>query len=77
MRSDGKRITREASRETGTFPFFPKGALTHHPAGAVVFPTEIVRSPRGCGFCGSLMDNATSLRAAVIVHAVGVWYALT
>ena len=47
MRSDGKRVTREASRATGTFLFFPKGALTHHPGGAVVFPTEIVRSPRG------------------------------
>ena len=47
MRSDGKRITREASRATGTFLFFPKGALTHHPGGAVVFPLEIVRSPRG------------------------------
>ena len=29
------------------FFFIPKGALTHHPGGAVVFPTEIVRSPRG------------------------------
>ena len=47
MRSDVKRITREASRATGTFLFFPKGALTHHPGGAVVFPLEIVRSPRG------------------------------
>ena len=44
MRSDGKRITREASWATGTFLFFPKGALTHHPGGAVVFPTETVRS---------------------------------
>ena len=47
MRSDGKRVTREASRATGTFLFFPKGALTHHPGGAVVFPLETVRSPRG------------------------------
>ena len=47
MRSDGKRVTREASRATGTFLFFPKGALTHHPGGAVVFPAETVRSPRG------------------------------
>ena len=29
------------------FFFIPKGALTHHPGGAVVFPTETVRSPRG------------------------------
>ena len=27
--------------------FSRKGALTHHPEGAVVFPAEIVRSPRG------------------------------
>jgi len=47
MRCNGKRVTREASRATGTFLFFPKGALTHHPEGAVVFPLEIVRSPRG------------------------------
>jgi len=47
MRSHGKRVTREASRATGTFLFFPKGALTHHPGGAVVFPLETVRSPRG------------------------------
>ena len=47
MGSNGKGITREASRATGTFLFFPKGALTHHPGGAVVFPTETVRSPRG------------------------------
>ena len=47
MRSDGEIVTREASRATGTFLFFPKGALTHHPGGAVVFPLETVRSPRG------------------------------
>lgn len=29
------------------FFFVPKGALTHHPGGVVVFPTETVRSPRG------------------------------
>ena len=46
MRSDGKRVTRETSRLTGTFLFFPKGALTHHPDGAVVFPTETVRSAK-------------------------------
>ena len=47
MRSDGKSVTREASRATGTFLVFPKGALTHHPGGEVVLPVEIVRSPRG------------------------------
>ena len=59
MRSDGKRVTREASRVTGTFLFFPKGALTHHPGGAVVFPLEIVRSPRGLWLLRQPMDNAT------------------
>ena len=37
----------ERSGKPGRFSFFPKGALTHHPEGAVVFPAEIVRSPRG------------------------------
>ena len=39
-----------ALRATGALLFFPKGpkgALTHHPEGAVVFPSETVRSPRG------------------------------
>ena len=92
MRSDGKRVTREASRATGTFLFFPKGALTHHPGGAVVFPLEIVlSSPRqeppsavalrnapagavrgGCGFFGSLMDNATALR--IYCHCPRSWW---
>ena len=35
------------SGKPGRFFFIPKGALTHHPGGAVVFPLEIVRSPRG------------------------------
>ena len=37
----------ERSGKPGRFSFFPKGALTHHPEGAVVFPAEIVRSPWG------------------------------
>jgi len=71
MRSHGKRVTREASRATGTFLFFPKGALTHHPGGAVVFPLETVRSPRGmrllrkpdgqCHIDGSLLSLSTQL----------------
>mgnify|MGYP003294221671 CR=1 FL=1 len=65
MRSDGKRVTREASRATGTFLFFPKGALTHHPGGAVVFPLETVRSPRGMRLLRQPMDNAT-LEAKVL-----------
>ena len=36
------------SGKPGAFLFsIPKGALTHHPEGAVVFPAETVRSPRG------------------------------
>ena len=45
-----------------------RGALTHHPEGAVVLPAIIsLWQPcalrGGCGFCGSLMDNATPLRS--------------
>ena len=71
MGSNGKGITREASRATGTFLFFPKGALTHHPGGAVVFPLEIVRSPRGirllrkpdgqCHISADLLSSSTQL----------------
>ncbi len=42
------RFTARGVRETERpVSFIPKGALTHHPEGAVVFPLEIVRSPRG------------------------------
>ena len=44
---------------------FPKGALTHHPGGEVVFPVEIVRSPRGLRLLRQPMDNAT-LEAKVL-----------
>ena len=44
---------------------FPKGALTHHPGGEVVFPLEIVRSPRGLRLLRQPMDNAT-LEAKVL-----------
>ena len=40
----------------------------------MVFPLEIVRSPRGLRLLRQPMDNATSTGAAVIVHAVGVRY---
>ena len=53
------------------FFFIPKGALTHHPGGAVVFPTETVRSPRGmrllrqpdgqCHFSAELLSLSTQL----------------
>ena len=78
MRSDGKRVTREASRATGTFLFFPKGALTHHPGGAVVFPLEIVRSPREmrllrkpyvqCHISVELLSFATQLVSSVATY---------
>ena len=74
MRSDGKRVTREASRATGTFLFFPKGALTHHPGGEVVFPVEIVRSPRGMRLLRQPMDNAPVLR--ICCHCPRSWCAV-
>ena len=53
------------------FFFIPKGALTHHPGGAVVFPLEIVRSPRGmrllrkpdgqCPISADLLSSSTQL----------------
>lgn len=37
----------EVSGKPGAFLFFiPKGALTHHPEGAVVLPAATVRSAR-------------------------------
>ena len=46
MDAEMKTMT-EALRETGVLPFFiPKGALTHHPEGAVVLPAATVRSAR-------------------------------
>lgn len=36
----------ERSGKPGRFSFFPKGALTHHPEGAVVLPAATVRSAR-------------------------------
>ena len=42
-----ERIDARGVRETGRpVSFVPKGALTHHPEGAVVFPSETVRSAR-------------------------------
>jgi len=38
--------TRGAWETERPVSFVPKGALTHHPEGAVVFPTETVRSAR-------------------------------
>lgn len=62
----------ERSGKPGRFSFFPKGALTHHPEGAVVFPAEIVRSPRGIAASADAAGRCHSpVGAVVIVHADG------
>ena len=62
----------ERSGKPGRFSFFPKGALTHHPGGAVVFPAEIVRSARRMRLLRQPPDNATTpAGAAAIVCADG------
>ena len=42
----GSSMMMERSGKPERFSFFPKGALTHPPKGAVVFPSETVRSAR-------------------------------
>ena len=59
-----ERIDARGVRETGRpVSFVPKGALTHHPRSGRWY---CLRQPcalrGGCGSCGSLMDNATTLR---------------
>ena len=66
------RFTARGVRETERpVSFIPKGALTHHLRSKRWY---CLRQPcalrGGCGFCGSLMDNATYLQSAFIVHAV-------
>ena len=63
----------EVSGKPGTFLFFiPKGALTHHPEGAVVLPAATVRSARRMRLLRQPPDNATApMGAAVIVCADG------
>lgn len=63
----------ERSGKPGRFSFFPKGALTHHPEGAVVLAVG-----KPCALRGGLRllrqppDNATApMGAAVIVCADG------
>ena len=67
------------SGQPGRFSFIPKGALTHHPEGAVVFPSETVRSarrmrllwepygqchiPLGCCHCPRSRQGASDLEA--------------
>lgn len=79
----------ERSGKPGRFSFFPKGALTHHPEGAVVFPAEIVRSPRGIAVsadaagqgCISVKLPALSMQSARGFHFVSPlfmgWYIAT
>ena len=68
-----ERIDARGVRETGRpVSFVPKGALTHHPEGAVVFPAEIVRSARRMRLLRKPPDNATTpAGAAAIVCADG------
>lgn len=59
-------------RETGGLPLFlPKGALTHHPEGAVVFPAEIVRSARRMRLLRQPPDNATAPASAAVIVCAG------
>ena len=59
------------SGQPGRFSFIPKGALTHHPEGAVVLPAASVRSARRmrllrepygqCHSSGALLSLSTQL----------------
>ena len=59
------------SGQPGRFSFIPKGALTHHPEGAVVLPAATVRSARWmrllrepygqCHSSGALLSLSTQL----------------
>ena len=59
-----ERIDARGVRETGRpVSFVPKGALTHHPrSGRWYCLWQPCALRGGCGSCGSLMDNATTLR---------------
>ena len=46
MDSDDKLETRGVRATERPVSFIPKGALTHHPEGAVVLPAATVRSAR-------------------------------
>lgn len=67
-----ERIDARGARETGRpVSFVPKGALTHHPEGAVVLPAATVRSARRmrllrepygqCHSSGALLSLSTQL----------------
>ena len=51
--------------------FSRRAHLLTTPEGRWYFLRKPCALRGGCGSCGSLMDNATSRWAAVIVHAVG------
>ena len=72
MEWHGKTETRGVRETERPVSFIPKGALTHHPEGAVVFPAEIVRSARRMRLLRKPPDNATTpAGAAAIVCADG------
>ena len=70
------RTERCNARASGdrSLSFFPvKGALTHHPEGAVVLPAATVRSARRMRLLREPPDNATSpAGAGVIICASGI-----
>ena len=58
------RFEMRGVRATGRpISFVPKGALTHHPEGAVVCLRHRALSEGDCGFCGSLQTMPQHLRA--------------
>ena len=70
-----------SDRLSVAFSFSRRGALTHHPEGAVVFPAEIVRSPRGIAAsadaagqgCISVKLPALSMQSARGFHFVSLY----
>ena len=71
------KLTRGVPGNRGVLPFFPKGALTHHPpeAGGGIPPVgRAVRSPRGnCAFCGKhqTMPPCPWMLAVIVCAAQG------
>ena len=51
--------------------FSRKGALTHHPEGAVVLPAATVRSARGMRLLREPPDNATTPAGAAVIVCAG------
>lgn len=64
------RMERCNARASGdrSLSFFPvKGALTHHPEGAVVLPAATVRSARRMRLLRQPPDNATTPAGAAVI----------